>query len=274
VYSDGGKNLRSIVVDSNVSPVAQERNEQYDLVKKRAFLNENATSKSELLASYDDSHPALGATEANKRGRNQDGNRTGEGNLSRELGQNPGRGAALRSALRRVDGYDGINAPENQDDLFASTQRAEQWADKKIKESRGKLLSGVPYPELLAAYAVKGSLLIARGVRDLAAWTAEMVRQFGEPIRPHLSQIYEQATADPEDAAQEDNGMEASTGVPFPPSLVELSGYGSSVPLATGRSWKKGRDLKVVLQERVRAAAQAAKFINRQNNSKIYKSAK
>jgi hypothetical protein len=63
---------------------------------------------------------------------------------------------------------------------------------------------------------------------------------------------------DEEADAEDDTEMGAATGVPFPESLSELSGFGSSIPLATGRSWERGRDLKVVLQQRVRAAAAAA----------------
>lgn len=71
-------------------------------------------------------------------------------------------------------------------------QGAEAWADQKIAESRGMAFSGID-PELLAAYAVKGALLIGRGARDLTAWATEMVKQYGEGVREHLPVIWKRA---------------------------------------------------------------------------------
>jgi len=75
-------------------------------------------------------------------------------------------------------------------------ERAEAWANRTIVENRGQLLSGVPNPELLAAYAVKGSLLVARGVRDFAAWSRDMVTEFGEDVRPYLNKLFAESSPD------------------------------------------------------------------------------
>jgi hypothetical protein len=43
---------------------------------------------------------------------------------------------------------------------------------------------------LAVAYTVKGSAIFARGVRDFAAWSTEMVKEFGEAIRPQLQNLW------------------------------------------------------------------------------------
>ena len=68
-------------------------------------------------------------------------------------------------------------------------QKAESWADSVIKESAKRVSTGLD-PEVLAAYAVKGSIVIGRGVRNFGVWSGEMVKQFGESIRPHLKDIW------------------------------------------------------------------------------------
>lgn len=66
----------------------------------------------------------------------------------------------------------------------------EQWADEKI--GQGRLFTGLD-PELLAAYAIKGAALIEGGVRDFAAWSAQMLKDFGEAVRPHLEDLFARA---------------------------------------------------------------------------------
>lgn len=68
----------------------------------------------------------------------------------------------------------------------------EKWADEQIKEGGERMFTGVD-PELMLAYAVKGAAIIERGVRNFADWSREMVKQFGEGIRPQLKNIYNQA---------------------------------------------------------------------------------
>jgi hypothetical protein len=71
-------------------------------------------------------------------------------------------------------------------------QKAESWADSVIKESSKRVSTGLD-PEVLAAYAVKGSIVIGRGVRNFGVWSGEMVKQFGEEVRPHLKDIWSRA---------------------------------------------------------------------------------
>lgn len=73
---------------------------------------------------------------------------------------------------------------------YLSGSRLEKWADRTI--AQGRVLSGID-PELLAAFAVKGAAVLERGIRDFGKWSAAMVKQFGESIRPHLESIYREA---------------------------------------------------------------------------------
>jgi hypothetical protein len=77
-------------------------------------------------------------------------------------------------------------------------QKAESWADSVIKESSKRVSTGLD-PEVLAAYAVKGSIVIGRGVRNFGVWSGEMVKQFGEEVRPHLKDIWSRAKSYAED---------------------------------------------------------------------------
>jgi hypothetical protein len=80
-------------------------------------------------------------------------------------------------------------------------QKAESWADSVIKEASKRVSTGLD-PEVLAAYALKGSIVIGRGVRNFGVWSGEMVKQFGEEIRPHLKDIWSRAKSYAEDEAK------------------------------------------------------------------------
>lgn len=80
-------------------------------------------------------------------------------------------------------------------------QKAESWADSVIKESSKRVSTGLD-PEVLAAYAVKGSMVIGRGVRNFGAWSGEMINEFGEAIRPHLKDIWSRAKSYANDEAK------------------------------------------------------------------------
>ena len=70
--------------------------------------------------------------------------------------------------------------------------KIEAWADQTIAESRTRFNTGID-PEVMAAYAVKATAIVARGVLDFAMFSAEMLRQFGEAVRPHLEKLFAQA---------------------------------------------------------------------------------
>lgn len=90
--------------------------------------------------------------------------------------------------------------------------RAEKWADKTIAANKGQLLSGVPDPTLMAAYVIKGSILLARGIRNFAKWSKAMLDEFGEAIRPHLQQIFADSHA---------NDGQPITDIPAEPAAAE-----------------------------------------------------
>jgi len=70
---------------------------------------------------------------------------------------------------------------------------AEAWADKQLaKDPRSRTRGGLDPAEeavRLAAVAIKGSYVIARGVRDFAAWSAEMIRQIPELASASADQL-------------------------------------------------------------------------------------
>ena len=72
--------------------------------------------------------------------------------------------------------------------------KAEEWADNTIKEigRQGRRNSGLD-PELLAAYAVKGAIKFGRSLKDFAEFSREMVKEFGDGIKPHLKAIFDKA---------------------------------------------------------------------------------
>lgn len=73
------------------------------------------------------------------------------------------------------------------------TQHAES-ARMRIRArlSEGRIQSGFD-PLDVADHAIIGADYIARGFTKLADWSREMVKEFGEAIRPHLQAIFERA---------------------------------------------------------------------------------
>lgn len=71
----------------------------------------------------------------------------------------------------------------------AKKSKVEEWAERKITESRGNLGSGID-PELMVAYGVKGAYHLARGVNNFVEWSGRMIGEFGEGIKPHLEGIF------------------------------------------------------------------------------------
>lgn len=74
-------------------------------------------------------------------------------------------------------------------DAGSHTSGLEGWADRTIAEGKKKFHSGVD-PALLSAYAVKGLVLAVRGAREFGKWSAQMVKEYGEKVRPHLEKIW------------------------------------------------------------------------------------
>lgn len=75
-------------------------------------------------------------------------------------------------------------------------QDIEDAAVKRIKDrgtfKGGRISSGLPVDDL-ADFATIGAAKIGKGLVKFADWSAEMVRHFGEEIRPHLEVIFKAA---------------------------------------------------------------------------------
>lgn len=67
-------------------------------------------------------------------------------------------------------------------------------ARKRIQDRmrQGRVLSGID-PADLADHVIVGADYLARGVTDVAVWSKEMVREFGDTIKPYLGTIYDRA---------------------------------------------------------------------------------
>lgn len=73
-----------------------------------------------------------------------------------------------------------------------SNTAAEAWADQTIVKSKGRVNAGLD-PELMAAWVVKGAAVMERGVRKFSAWSARMIAEHGDAVRPHLRRIFEES---------------------------------------------------------------------------------
>lgn len=78
--------------------------------------------------------------------------------------------------------------------------KAEAWANEVLRG--GATHAG---PDVLLAYAVKGAVIYAKGIRDFGKWSAEMLQQFGEEIKPHLQKVWEHAKTLVDDTGE--NGL-------------------------------------------------------------------
>lgn len=106
---------------------------------------------------------------------------------------------------------------------------AEKWADEVIANGKQRLHAGLD-PELLVAYVVKGTAILESGIRDVAEWSKAMVSQFGEAIRPHLQNIFNQATSTRWQAAKTtvtEQARQALRGVPPDFSAIIETGRGN-----------------------------------------------
>ena len=67
---------------------------------------------------------------------------------------------------------------------------AEEWADAKLKEGRGRTNIAVD-PEMAVALAIKGIANAGRAAGDFAVWSKAMVDEFGNAVKPHLEAAWE-----------------------------------------------------------------------------------
>ncbi|MFA5382350.1 MAG: hypothetical protein WC356_04230 [Candidatus Micrarchaeia archaeon] len=94
--------------------------------------------------------------------------------------------------------------------ILKTLDKMEAAAKKRLEDRAKKMgttLSANPLPELTGALgdmAVIGAAKIARGTVEFAKWSAEMVAEFGEKIRPELQRLYNHAILISKAAAKED----------------------------------------------------------------------
>lgn len=82
------------------------------------------------------------------------------------------------------------------------TDRANEARERiKARMAEGRQHSGLD-PADIADHAIVGAELIAKGFTRLGEWSAEMLKEFGERIRPHLKEIFDKAEAERIDASR------------------------------------------------------------------------
>ncbi|MBA3578918.1 MAG: ParB N-terminal domain-containing protein [Gemmatimonadaceae bacterium] len=102
-------------------------------------------------------------------------------------------------------------------DSLTRLDEIERAARARLKErgtfSGGKLMSGIPVDDITDLVII-GAMKIAKGTVQFAQWSADMVRDFGEAIRPHLKDIFEQARLKADELGP--RPMRADSGRPVP----------------------------------------------------------
>ena|GEM_PF-2772165 len=76
----------------------------------------------------------------------------------------------------------------------------EAQARARIASNRGRLNAGIPIDNL-ADYSIIGAVKIAKGSVNFATWSADMVKDFGDEVQPHLKQIWEKSKQNHADIA-------------------------------------------------------------------------
>ena len=84
---------------------------------------------------------------------------------------------------------------------YLSDKASEARTRIKARMAEGRAASGID-PAEMADYAIVGADLIAKGTRKFAEWSASMVKEFGEGIKPHLQTIFDSSKKQHEDAKE------------------------------------------------------------------------
>ena len=86
---------------------------------------------------------------------------------------------------------------------FIAGSGLEKWADgvlddhswlTQVNSDLGLKLT-IQTAKKVAALAVKGTALIERGVTDFSRWSAEMIKEHGEDVKPWLKKVYQQSVS-------------------------------------------------------------------------------
>lgn len=95
-------------------------------------------------------------------------------------------------------------APKLSDDIIKKLDAIELASRERLASRRGSLNS-LPV-DILGEYALIGTVRIAKGAVKFSAWSAEMLKEFGDDIKPHLSKIWDQSQRGYDDFAKS-NGI-------------------------------------------------------------------
>lgn len=97
-------------------------------------------------------------------------------------------------------------------------ENPDAWADKVLADRKGQVSSNID-PELATAYVIKGSMILSRGVKDFATWSAEMVKEFGESIKAQLDVLWAETNKAHEGLTM----TRRASGVAASPSVVDIN---------------------------------------------------
>jgi len=83
---------------------------------------------------------------------------------------------------------------EEKSKVIQSLESGEQKIKDRIakRKQEGRLYSGID-PEATFDYAALGAIKIAKGVVNFTEWSTQMIKEFGDAIKPHLKKIYSQS---------------------------------------------------------------------------------
>lgn len=98
---------------------------------------------------------------------------------------------------------------------FIAGTKADQWAQQTIKRKLSETGAN-PFvdPEFIAAVVTRGAAIIESGIRDFAAWSAEMVKLYGPVIQNRLEDLYAKAMKYHDDAVASAPSKDVATRSP------------------------------------------------------------
>lgn len=86
-----------------------------------------------------------------------------------------------------------IIKPEVKEQVVKFLDKQEEAARKRLAARKGRALSGLPVDDFYD-YAVIGASKLAKKTIDFAEFSEQMIREFGEEIRPHIQQVYDKSS--------------------------------------------------------------------------------
>ncbi|WP_042375291.1 hypothetical protein [Neobacillus jeddahensis] len=86
-----------------------------------------------------------------------------------------------------------IIKPEVKEQVVKFLDKQEEAARKRLAARKGRALSGLPVDDFYD-YAVIGASKLAKETINFAEFSEQMIREFGEEIRPHIQQVYDKSS--------------------------------------------------------------------------------